>query len=124
MFRDLHRMLLGLGLAWALTLPAAAQAPKPVVLTPVQAAYLKTETKKANEAFIKQVAKTAGASEPQVRRALPDEKRITDRMARLVSALEQDLKRSLSEEEKATISAAEEARKKSINDAQTEALRK
>ncbi len=94
--------------------PLAAQ-PAP---TPAQLAFVKAETKKASDQFVKQVAKASGATEPQVRRALPNEKRITERIPRLISALEKDLKRALTDEQKAAIQSAEDERKKAISDAQ------
>jgi flagellar motility protein MotE (MotC chaperone) len=117
------KVLVGALLAVAMLTPVAAQQ-APAARTPVQLAYLKSETKKANEAFIKQVAKATGAGESLVRRALPDEKRITDRLARLVSALEKDLKRPLTEDEKSAIAAAEDVRKKAISEAELAAASK
>ena len=102
----------------------AQQAPTSQAFTPVQLAFLKAETKKANDAFVKQAAQAAGVSEAQVSRALPDEKRITDRMVRLISALEKDLRRPLTDEQKAAITSAEDARKKALSDAQTAARKK
>lgn len=105
----------GILLAAVSAAPVLAQSPgAQQALTPVQLAYLKAETKKANDSFVKQVAKTTGTTEAQVRRALPDEKRITDRLSRLISALEKDLKRPLTDEEKSSITAAEDERKKAL----------
>lgn len=101
--------------------PANAATP---ALSPVQLAFLKAETKKANDLFVQRVAKIARASEAQVARALPDEKRITDRIARLISALEKDLKRTLSDDDKAAIAAAEEERKESLIAAREAAKKK
>jgi flagellar motility protein MotE (MotC chaperone) len=120
----MFRRLLGITAA-SLVLAVSAQAQQPApAMTPVQLAYIKAETKKANDNFIKQVAKLAGATEAQVRRALPDEKRITERIPRLIAALEKDLKQALSDEQKTAIQAAEDERKKMISDAQQEAGKK
>ena len=116
MFRAFKKIAAaGILLAAVSAAPALAQPPSAQqALTPVQLAYLKAETKKANDSFVKQVAKTTGTTEAQVRRALPDEKRITDRLLRLISALEKDLKRPLTDEEKAAITIAEDERKKAL----------
>ena len=116
MFRAFKKIAAaGILLAVVSTAPVLAQPPSAQqAVTPVQLAYLKAETKKANDSFVKQVAKATGTTEAQVRRALPDEKRITDRLLRLISALEKDLKRPLTDEEKASITAAEDERKKAL----------
>lgn len=102
------------GLAAGAALAQTSAAPPPAVLTPAQLAFVKAETKKANDLFVQRVVRITGATEAQVRRALPDEKRITDRTARLISALEHDLKRTLSEEQKAAILAAEDDRRQAL----------
>jgi hypothetical protein len=90
-------------------------------LTPVQLAFVKAETKKADDLFVQRVAIALRVDAARVREALPSEKRITDRMARLISALEKDLKRTLTDEEKAAITSAEDERKKAIANAQRSA---
>lgn len=114
---------IAVALLLAAHLPAQAQ-PLPAAHTPAQLAYIKSETRKANDHFVKQVAKITGATEPAVRRALPDEKRITDRVTRLVSALEKDLQKPLDEGQKAAIVAAEDERRVAVTAAQKNARTK
>jgi flagellar motility protein MotE (MotC chaperone) len=121
MLKPLIKTLAGLSLALAYGLaPAQPTAP----LSPAELAFVKAETQKANQAFIKKVADALKVPQAQVGRALPDEKRITDRIARLIEALEKDMKRALTEEEKAAIQAADEERKKSIAKARGGAAQK
>lgn len=122
MLRSVLRVVAGLGMACWLVSAAHAQAPQAGAYTPVQLAYIKAETKKANDQFVKDVAKIAGTTEAQVKRALPDEKRITDRTARLIDALEQVIKSPLTDEQKAAIQQAEDARRKALAEA-TESAR-
>lgn len=76
-------------------------------LSPPQAAYLKLQQQKAQDEFVARVSIATSAPGPMVRRALPDRARITDPVVRLIAALERDLRRTLSDEQKAAIQAAE-----------------
>jgi hypothetical protein len=98
----------------------AADAP----LNPAQTAYLRSEAQKAEEAFVREVAKALSTSPELVRKAMPAPGRITDPVAHLQQALPRDLKRALSDEEKAAIVAADQRRLKTLLAAQAAAKRK
>ncbi len=80
------------------------------MLSPSQAAFLQAENKRIEDYFVSQVARIVGVPPEQVRRAMPDERRITAAVSRLISALERDLGRSLSEVEQSQIHAADAER--------------
>jgi hypothetical protein len=110
-------------MAAALSLPPAAvvlaappAAPQSLVLTPVQAAFMHAETRRIEEAFIQTVMGIAGASRDQVLRAIPAKGRLTDRLPRIYSSLERDLKVTLSDEQKARVFAADGERKQALKD--------
>jgi len=84
--------------------PVAAQQ---VVLTPAQTAMLKREQVKAEDQYVSKVAKLAGVRERTVRQAIPDRARITDPVARVISALEHTLGKPLTDEQKDAIRAAD-----------------
>ncbi|WP_018607366.1 hypothetical protein [Uliginosibacterium gangwonense] len=89
---------------WVALAPVAAQQ---VVLTPAQTAMLKREQVKAEDQYVSQVAKIAGVRQRTVRQAIPDHARITDPVARVISALEHTLGEPLSDEQKDAIRAAD-----------------
>jgi hypothetical protein len=97
-----------------LAAPPAAQ--QSLVLTPVQAAFLHAETRRIEETFIQTVMGIAGASRDQVLRAIPAKGRLTDRLPRIYSSLERDLKLTLSDEQKARVFAADGERKQALKD--------
>jgi hypothetical protein len=97
-----------------LAAPPAAQ--QSLVLTPVQAAFLHAETRRIEETFIQTVMGIAGASRDQVLRAIPAKGRLTDRLPRIYSSLERDLKMTLSDEQKARVFAADGERKQALKD--------
>jgi hypothetical protein len=107
--------LIAAGLALGFALGAAAQAP--LVLNPVQAAYLQAENRRVEEVFIQNLISTTGASRDQVLHAIPAKGRITDRLARIFNALERDLNAPLSDEQKGRIYTAEEERKAALKEA-------
>ena len=108
---------LGLGVATAFPVSAAAPVvPPPVVLTPVQAAFIQAETRRIEESFVQKVMSIAGARREQVLRAIPAKGRLTDRLARIYSSLERDLGAPLSDEQKALIFAADGERKQALKD--------
>lgn len=93
-------------------------------LTPAQAAILKRDVQKAQDHYVRQVAKVAGVREVQVRQALPDRARITDPASRVIAALEHQQGRALSEEQKVSIRAAETEFSAAVQDAEKNAHRK
>lgn len=92
-------------------LPAPAQQQ---VLSPSQAAFLKAENRRIEDYFVLKVSRIVGIQPEQVRRAMPDERRITVAVSRLISALEMDLGRPLTEEQTAAIIAADEERRAAL----------
>jgi hypothetical protein len=95
--------------------PALAQPRgQPPVLSPSQAAFLKAESRRIEDQFVERVARIVGVDPAQVRAAMPEERRITVAVSRLVDALERDLGRALSDEQKAAIHAADEARRAAL----------
>ncbi len=102
--------------------PAASFAQMP--LTPAQAAILKRDVQKAQDHYVRQVARIAGVREAQVRQALPDRARITDPASRVIAALEHQQGRALSEEQKASIRAVETEFSAAVQDAEKNAHRK
>lgn len=109
--RLLFRLRL-IALALLLALPVAGHAQG--ALSPSQAAFLKAENKRIEDYFVARVARIVGVSSEQVRRAMPDERRITVAASRLISALEQDLGRSLDESQRAAIIEADNERKRAL----------
>ena len=83
-------------------------------LGPVQAAYLRAETRKADDRFIAQVAHLTDSPEALVRQAMPPEGRITDPALRVMAAIEAQRKIRLSDEVRAQIVAAEGERRAAI----------
>lgn len=106
-------LLLGLAVLPAAAAPAVP-AGAPMVLTPVQAAFVQAETRRIEEGFLQKVMSITGASREQVLRAIPAKGRLTDRLARIFSSLERDLKGPLSDEQKALIFAADGEDRKSV----------
>lgn len=108
-------VVLSLSLAGAV-LAAPPAAPQPLVLTPVQSAFLHAETRRIEETFIQRVMSITGASRDQVLRAIPAKGRLTDRLSRVYSSLERDLKVTLSDEQRARVFAADGERKQALKD--------
>lgn len=107
---------LALGVVVAFPVLAAPPAPPPVVLTPVQAAFIQAETRRIEESFVQKVMSITGARREQVLRAIPAKGRLTDRLARIYSSLERDLGAPLSDEQRALIFAADGERKQALKD--------
>lgn len=106
-------------LALLLTIPPA----QPVVaqqpanqpsMNPAQAAFLAAASRRIEDHFVSEVARITGTSPARVRRAMPDERRITSAASRLISALEVDLGAPLSTEQQSEIVEADHARKLSL----------
>jgi hypothetical protein len=114
-YTNLAHRLSGLILACCLLLGGvAAQAQQ---LTPAQMAYLKTETRKADETFVKKVASAVGVRSSVVAKEIPEHGRIADSVVRLVAGLERSLGKPLSEDQKAAIRAADTERLQAIDQA-------
>lgn len=97
-----------------LATPVGAQPATPGLLSPSQAAFLQAENKRIEDYFVTNVARLVGISDERVRRSMPDERRITVAVERLIAALEMDLGQALSEEQKALIRTADEARRAAL----------
>jgi hypothetical protein len=85
-----------------------------VALSPSQNAYLTAEQRRIEDYYVTRVARIAGVGESQVRAALPDEKRITATVARLLEVLEKHLGHPLSEGQRAEIMAVDAERRESL----------
>jgi hypothetical protein len=81
-------------------------------LTPAQIAYVKAESRKADEAYVKDVAEIVGMRSSAVAKVMPEHDRITDPVARLIAGLEQRLGKPLTDDQKAAIQAADLQRQK------------
>lgn len=112
---SLLALVLGLTTLSAVAAPPVPAGP-PVVLTPVQAAFVQAETRRIEEGFVQKVMSVTGATRDQVIRAIPAKGRLTDRLARIFSSLERDLKGPLTDEQKALIFAADGERKQALRD--------
>ena len=107
------------------SLQASVAAPPPaVLLTPVQMAFMQAETRRIEETFVQKAMSVSGASREQVLRAIPAKGRLIDRLARIYSSLERDLKMPLTPEQKALIFAADEERKQALKDLPAQAAGK
>lgn len=83
-------------------------------LSPSQAAFLKAESRRIDDQFVARVARIVGIHPDRVRAAMPDERRITAAVSRLVAALERDLGQPLSAEQTAAIDAADAERRAAL----------
>ena len=111
----LAAMLLGvaLGAQAADPLPSAAGA-----------AHLKAERVRIERAFVDEVSAIAGVSGGQVRRGMPDGPRITDTGRRVIESLEHQNGRTLSDEQRAAIRAADARREAALARARAEAAQR
>lgn len=110
----------------ALTLAGAARAaevPPEAPFTPAQAAYFKSETRKADDRFVSEVAKITGSPEATIRKAMPAEGRIANPAVRVVTTLEHQRGAEFPDDIRAQVDAAEATRRKSVATAR-EAARK
>ena len=124
-----RRRLRALALAVSLVVPvAAAQAaptvPPAVQLTPGQVAFMQAETRRIEENFVQKVMSITGATHDQVLRAIPARGRLTDRLPRIYSSLERDLKAPLSVEQQGLIFAADGERKQALKELPAQAATK
>jgi hypothetical protein len=101
-------------LATTVCLALAGPSAQAQQLTPAQMAYYRTETRKADDAFAKDVAKIVDVRTSVVTKLMPERGRIADPVARLISALERNLGKPLSDEQKAAIQTADVDRQKYV----------
>lgn len=90
-----------------LAMPAPAQ-------TPAQSAYLKAESARIQQAYVRQIARVTGMGDAQIRRAVPAEGRITDPAARVIAALEKERGEPLPETLRQAIVQADLERKSAL----------
>lgn len=116
--------LLALSLGACLPTAFAAPPAPAVSLTPVQMAYMQAEARRIEETFVQKLMTISGATREQVARAIPAKGRLIERMARIYSSLENDLKVQLTPEQKALMFAADEERKQALKDLPAQAATK
>lgn len=120
----LRALILSCLLSGASLVPQAlAQPAGQAQLSPAQTAYLKAETRRIEDRFVADVARITATTPAQVRRAMPDERRITVAASRLISALEMELGNALTPEQQAAILGADQARKEALAQARAAAAR-
>ncbi|GAA5157258.1 hypothetical protein [Viridibacterium curvum] len=90
---------------------------QPVQLTPAQTAWLNTQMRKADEAFVKTVADIAQVKRAVVDNARPAPSRITNPAERVIASLELTTGKPLSDEQKSAIRAADVDRQKAKSQA-------
>lgn len=86
-------------------------------LTPAQTAWLNAELRKADEGFVKAVARIADVRRTVVESARPAPSRITDPAERVITSLEITTGKPLSDEQKSAIRAADLDRQKAKSEA-------
>jgi len=83
-------------------------------LSPAGIAYLKAEQNRIDRQFVEQAASVAGVPPRVVANGMPQGPRITDTGQRVISAIEQYTSAPLSEQQRARIQAADDARKAAL----------
>jgi hypothetical protein len=108
--------LLALLLCFAVApLPRAfAQSPPAKAMSPAETAFGAAASRRIEDHFVGEVARITGTTPVQVRKAMPDERRITSTASRLISALEIELGAPLSPEQQADILEADRMRKQAL----------
>jgi hypothetical protein len=110
-------------LALAAALPAAAQE-RGYTYTPTQAAYLKAEIRKAQERFVDKAAAVSGVPQARIRDWMPTDGRDVPPKVSILPALARERGKPLTEEERATILAADQERFQAIEQAKQAAQKK
>ena len=106
--------VLALALALGGGVEPARAAGKEAARSPSQDAYLTAEQRRIEDYYVIRVARITGVGESQVRAAMPDEKRITATVGRLLEVLEKHLGRALSDAQRAEIMAVDAERKQAL----------
>jgi hypothetical protein len=101
------KFLLSLFACCSMLSPAVAQ-------TPAQATFLKAETRRIEDQFVRRVTDITQLSDAQIRAAMPAEGRITDPAARVVAVIEQQRGQPLSDAQKQAIAQADEERRQGL----------
>ncbi len=111
--RNLFYRLILVVAAFAAT-ARAAEVPPEAPLTPAQAAFFKAEARKADDRFVRDVARITGSSEASIRKAMPAEGRISNPAVRVVTTLEHQRGAEFPEAIRAQVDAAEAERRKAV----------
>lgn len=113
-----------LALFLILVFPAAPLVPQALAqpagqsaMSPAATAFLAATSRRIEDHFVSEVVRITGATPAQVRRAMPDERRITSTASRLISALEAELGAPLPPGQQQAILEADHARKQSLTQA-------
>lgn len=101
----------------------AAELPPEAPFTPAQAAFFKAEARKADDRFVREVARITGSSEASIRKAMPAEGRISNPAVRVVTTLEHERGAEFPEAIRAQVDAAEAERRKAVAAAREAARR-
>lgn len=114
--RSLKRAILLSLLALALQpVPAVvAQSAGRGAMNPAETAFVAAASRRIEDHFVSEVARITGTTPKQVRKAMPDEHRITSTAMRLIAALEVELGAPLSAEQQAEILEADRMRKQAL----------
>ena len=113
--RSLKRAILLLMLALAMQpVPSVAQPAGRTAMNPAETAFVAAASRRIEDHFVSEVARITGSSPRQVRKAMPDEHRITSTATRLIAALEVELGAPLSAEQQAEIVEADRMRKRAL----------
>lgn len=105
-------LLIGIAVA---PLPGAfAQSAPAKAMSPAETAFVAAASRRIEDHFVGEVARITGTSPSLVRRAMPDERRITSTASRLISALEIELGAPLTPEQHAEILEADRMRKQAL----------
>jgi hypothetical protein len=113
----LMKFLLSLLACCCMLCPALAQ-------TPAQAGFLKAETRRIDEQFVRRVVEITQLPASQVREAMPAAGRITETSARVAAAIEKQLGEALTDEQKQAIAQADEERRAALAAARVAAKNK
>ncbi|MCZ4304236.1 hypothetical protein O4G98_05765 [Zoogloeaceae bacterium G21618-S1] len=110
-------------LAVLMALAMGAQAAEPMP-SPAGAAHLKAERVRIERAFVDDVVSITGATPAQVRQGIPNGPRITDTGRRVTESLEHQIGRTLSDDQRAAIHAADARREAALARARAEAAQR
>lgn len=111
------KFLLSLLAACCMLCPAHAQ-------TPAQTAFLKAETRRIDEQFVRRVVAITRLPVEQIWAAMPAEGRITEPSARVAAGIEKQSGEPLTEEQKHAIAQADEERRSALAAARAAAKNK
>ncbi|WP_332671555.1 hypothetical protein [Aromatoleum sp.] len=94
--------------------PVMGQPAGRAAMNPAETAFVAAASRRIEDHFVAEVARITGTTPRQVRKAMPDEHRITSTAMRLIAALEVELGTPLSAEQQAEILEADRMRKQAL----------